>query len=407
MITGPPRITRGALLQAAVLAALSAIVAACARVVSPSPAPTAAPPTASTGPLPTGSAAPAPSPTPSSAALRRKIARLLVVGFRGLTVDEEPWIRTAIADEGLGGVILFDRHQSTAGHRNIESPPQVQRLIADLKALAPDRELIVAIDQEGGAVTRLSPRYGFPEVASQAQIAARGLEAVELWAENLAQTLLDVGINLNLAPVVDLNVNPSNPAIGELNRSFSPDPQTVVNDASVEINAHRLRGIRTAVKHFPGLGSARVNTDFGVADVTDTWTDRELDPYRALLEQGGLDLVMVGNLVNGQLDDAAPSSLSKATVTGLLRDQLGFDGPVITDDLQAAAITSAFGGADAVRMAIEAGCDALLFANQQVYDPEIVRHVVDAVEGLVRDGTITEARIDASVARLDRLFVPR
>ena len=116
---------------------------------------------------------------------------------------------------------------------------------------------------------------------------------------------------------------------------------------------------------------------------------------------------MVGNLVNGQLDDAAPSSLSKATVTGLLRDQLGFDGPVITDDLQAAAITSAFGGADAVRMAIEAGCDALLFANQQVYDPEIVRHVVDAVEGLVRDGTITEARIDASVARLDRLFVPR
>ena len=119
MITGPPRITRRALLQAAVLAALSAIVAACARVVSPSPAPTAAPPTASTGPLPSGSAAPAPSPTPSSAALRRKIARLLVVGFRGLTVDEEPWVRTAIAQEGLGGVILSDGDVIQARHLSL------------------------------------------------------------------------------------------------------------------------------------------------------------------------------------------------------------------------------------------------------------------------------------------------
>ena len=398
-------ITRRALLKAAVLSAISAALAACGKVVAPSPASSPAPPTASTGPVPTGSSAPGPSPSASSAAaLRRKIARLLVVGFRGLTVDEEPWIRTAIAEDGLGGVILFDRHQSAGGHRNIESPPQVQRLIADLKALAPDRPLIVAIDQEGGVVTRLSPKYGFPEVASQAQIAARGLEAVELWAENLAQTLLDVGVNLNLAPVVDLNVNPSNPAIGALNRSFSPKAQIVINAADVEINAHRLRAIRTAVKHFPGLGSATTNTDFGVADVTETWTDRELDPYRVLLERGSLDLVMVGNLVNGQIDDTAPSSLSHATVTGLLRDQIGFDGPVITDDLQAGAITEAFGANEAIQLAIDAGCDLLLLANQQVYSPDRVGEVVDLVEGLVRVGTITEARIDASIARLERLF---
>jgi beta-N-acetylhexosaminidase len=242
-------------------------------------------------------------------------------------------------------------------------------------------------------------------VTSQAQIGARGLEGVELWAENLAQTLLDVGVTLNLAPVLDLNVNPDNPAIGALNRSFSPNARIVSNAASVEINAHRLRGIRTAVKHFPGLGSATANTDFGVADVTATWTDRELDPYRVLLEQGALDLVMVGNLLNGQIDDSAPSSLSHATVTGLLREQIGFDGPVITDDLQAVAITSAFGAEEAIRLAIEAGCDVLLFANQQVYDPEIVGRVVDVVEGLVRDGRLTEARIDESLARVEALFV--
>jgi beta-N-acetylhexosaminidase len=400
-------ISRRALLKAAVLAAVSSILAACARVMSPSPSP--GPPqssAASLPPLPSGSGAPAPSASAASGVtLRQKIARMLVVGFNGLSVDEEPWVRTAIAEQGLGGVVLFDRHQLTGGRRNIESPPQVQRLVADLKGLAPDRALIVAIDQEGGVVTRLSPRFGFPEVTSQAQIAARGLEGVELWAENLAQTLLDVGVTLNLAPVLDLNVNPDNPAIGALNRSFSPNARIVSNAASVEINAHRLRGIRTAVKHFPGLGSATANTDFGVADVTATWTDRELDPYRDLLEQGGLDLVMVGNLLNGQIDDSAPSSLSHATVTGLLREQIGFDGPVITDDLQAVAITSAFGAEEAIRLAIGAGCDVLLFANQQVYDPEIVGRVVDVVEGLVRDWRLTEARIDESLARVEALFV--
>jgi beta-N-acetylhexosaminidase len=399
-------ITRRALLKAAVLSTLSAILAACGRVISPSPSP--GPPTASVPPLPADTSAPPASPSEGTASsLRQKIAGMLVVGFRGLTVDEEPSLRSAISEDGLGGVILFDRDQLTGGRRNVESPAQVQRLVADLKALAPDRELIVAIDQEGGVVTRLSPKYGFPEVTSQAQIAARGLEAVELWAENLAQTLLDVGVNLNLAPVVDLNVNPGNPAIGALNRSFSPNAMTVINDADVEINAHRLRGIRTAVKHFPGLGSATANTDFGVADVTETWTDRELDPYRVLLERGALDLVMVGNLVNGQIDDAAPASLSHATVTGVLREQIGFEGPVITDDLQAAAITTAFGGEEAVRLAIEAGCDVLLFANQQVYDAGIASRVVDVVEGLVADGTIDEARIDRSLSRIRALFAAR
>jgi beta-N-acetylhexosaminidase len=115
-------------------------------------------------------------------------------------------------------------------------------------------------------------------------------------------------------------------------------------------------------------------------------------------------MIMAAHVINGQLDPHTPASLSKATITGLLRDDLGWDGVVVTDDLEAGAITDAFGADEAVHLAIEAGCDLLLFANQQVYRPGRVGEVLDLVEGLVRDGTITEARIDASVARLERLF---
>jgi beta-N-acetylhexosaminidase len=199
-------------------------------------------------------------------------------------------------------------------------------------------------------------------------------------------------------------VNPDNPAIGALDRAFSADPAVVAHDAEIELVAHRRRSVRTALKHFPGLGSATANTDFGVADVTATLTDTELDPYRDLIGAGLVDMIMVGHLVNGQIDADAPASLSHRTVTDVLRGALDWEGVVVTDDMQAAAITETFGADDAVTLAIEAGCDLLVFANQQVYDPARALHVIDLVERLVGEGRLTEARIDASVERLQRLF---
>ncbi len=175
-------------------------------------------------------------------------------------------------------------------------------------------------------------------------------------------------------------------------------------DAELEIQAHRDRAIKTALKHFPGLGSARANTDFGVADVTTTWSRQELDPYMDLLGKGLVDVVMAAHVVNGQIDPSAPASLSRGTVTDLLRDELGWEGPVITDDLQAGAIADAFGAEDAVALALDAGDDLLLFANQQVYDPDIVTRVVDLIEGFVTSGRIAEARIDRSYARVTSAF---
>ena len=262
----------------------------------------------------------------------------------------------------------------------------------------------MAIDQEGGVVTRLSPAHGFPAVASEAAIGSKGDPAVMAWAEGLAATLVDVGVNLNLAPVVDLNINPKNPAIGALARAFSADPTVVARDASLEVISHRARGVRTALKHFPGLGSATTNTDFGVADVTRTWSTKELTPYQSLLGQDLVDMVMAGNLVNGQFDPNAPASLSSATIKDLLRGELGWDGVVITDDLQAGAITAAFGADDAITLAVEAGNDLLLFANQQVYDPDVVAKTLDLIEGLVIAGRIDQARIDRSYARAAALF---
>jgi beta-N-acetylhexosaminidase len=340
---------------------------------------------------------------PVGPTLREKIAGLIVVGFRGSALSQVPWLRTALQETGLGGVILFDRDQQTGAQRNVRSPTQVATLTRDLRGAARSRRILVSVDQEGGLVTRLSPTHGFPAVASEADIGRGTVAGARRWGRGIATTLETAGVNLNLAPVVDLNVNPKSPAIGALDRSFSADPDVVVEMATAEIEAHRAAGVRTTLKHFPGIGSSTTNTDFGVADVTKTWTRRELEPFQRLVQAGTADVIMVGNVVNGQIDPNHPASLSKAVVTDLLRGQLGWTGPVVTDDLQAAAIDKAFGFEEAIALALEAGNDLLLLANQQRYDPGILGKAIDAVEAAVKAGRIEEARIDEAYRRVGQL----
>jgi beta-N-acetylhexosaminidase len=345
---------------------------------------------------------PTPSPSLDEGALRRKIASLLVVGFRGQQVAANDWIMNAIRG-GLGGVILFDRELKTDEPRNITSPDQVTALVESLRRAAAGR-LIVSLDQEGGQVTRLNPSDGFPATKSQAQVGAENsATATGQWARGLVRSLTSIGVNLNYAPVVDLDVNPDNPAIGQLGRGFSANPNVVVSNATEEIRVHRSAGVKTSIKHFPGLGSATGNTDFTAVDVSNTWTRKELDPFRRLIHDGMTDSVLVGHLVNDQLDRDRPASLSRPVVTDLLRGQLGWKGPVVSDDMQAVAITSQFAQNEAVALALEAGVDLLVFANQQTYDPNIVDETVDNVLNLVRRGRVTQARINESVARVDTL----
>jgi beta-N-acetylhexosaminidase len=412
---GPPAISRRDLvsrrdlLRGAALGGVSLFLAACGSS-SPTPNPTGSaesvpPGGSSAGPStiasPSPPAAPAPTPGPS---LRQRIAGLMIVGFRGSQLSQVPWLRTALRDTGLGGVILFDRDQLIGGNRNVRSAAQVKTLVRDLRSAAGGRGIIVSVDQEGGIVTRLSPAHGFPAVASEADIGRGTVAAARTWARGIASTLATAGFNLNFAPVVDLDVNPRSPAIGALDRSFSADPDVVVEMATVEIEAHRTAGVRTTLKHFPGIGSSTTNTDFGVADVTKTWTRRELEPFQRLIDADTADVVMAGHVVNGQLDRDHPASLSKATVTDLLRGDLGWTGPVVTDDLQAAAIDRAFGFAEAVVLALEAGNDLLLFANQQTYDPKVVGRAIAAIAAAVKAGRLSETRIDEAYDRVTVMF---
>lgn len=345
--------------------------------------------------------------TPAGEELRRKIASLLVVGFRGEQVKPSDWIMRAISEQGLGGVVLFDRDQLTGGTRNISSPEQVTTLIRTLSEASSGR-LIVSIDQEGGKTSRLGPANGFPATQAPEEIGAVNSPALtRSWAEGIANTLASIGVNLNFAPVVDLAINPDNPAIAALGRSFSSDPDVVVSCATEEIKVHRAAGVRTSIKHFPGFGSATGNTDFEIVDVSDTWKRAELVPFQRLIDAEMADSVMVAHLLNRQLDPDRPVSLSRAVVHDLLRGELGWSGAVVSDDMQAAAISRMFGRDEAVAMAVEAGVDMLTFANQQAYDENVVDATVNFIVGMVTSGRISEGQIDESVARIDALRPPK
>ena len=297
-------------------------------------------------------------------------------------------------------MILFSVDQLTGGPRNVESPDQLRSLVAALSGAATAAPLLVAIDQEGGQVARLGPSHGFPATRSAADLGRGDPSETAAAAAEIAATLTDVGVTLNLAPVVDLAVNPDNPSIAAVDRSFSADPAVVIAHASAFIEALHAGGVSSAIKHFPGLGSAGADTHLGVVDVTDVWTDVELEPFRALIGDGLPDAVLTAHIFNARLDPDHPASLSVATVDGLLRGDLGFDRAVISDDLQMGAILDAYGFDEAVALAIEAGIDLLLIANQLVYEPDVATRVVDLVEQLVLNGRISEERIDASYRRV-------
>ncbi len=387
-------LSRRDLLRALALGSVAGGLAACGFSTATPGATGSASAGRSTGvPAATASPSPEPTPVPSVVAgltLRQKIGQLLVVGFVGQRASRTSAVGKAIAAGELGGVILFDR--------NIASPSQLADLTGGLTALAPDAaSLLVAVDQEGGRVARLGPGRGFPSVASQAVVGAHAVSyAVDVYGA-MAGTLSNAGVNFNLAPVVDVNINPKNPAIGALGRSFSADPAVVTAMGRASIRAHHGHGVLTALKHFPGLGSATVNTDVAPADVTRTWRTLELEPYRELLT-GDADCVMVGHTLNRTLDPAAPASLSNPTVQDLLRGDLGWQGPVITDDLQARAIAKQFKQTDAIAAALNAGVDLLLFSTA-TSSPAFYRDLVTSIAKLVTSGRVDEARIDEAVGR--------
>ncbi|MHB8460610.1 MAG: glycoside hydrolase family 3 N-terminal domain-containing protein [Candidatus Limnocylindrales bacterium] len=397
----PPEVlSRRSFLRLAGAAVVAMAAAACADAASGSPAPAASGSLGATASPSTTRASPTIT-APAGPDLRTKIAQMLLVGFRGLTVAQSATTVTDIHERGLGGVLLFDTDgPSGSSSRNVASPAQLRTLVAGLRAAA-HIPLLVAIDEEGGEVDRLTTARGFPATVSAAALGARdNATYTRQRARAIGKTLAAAGIDLDLAPVVDVDVNPTSPAIGALERSFSADPAVVTRQGLAFLAGLHDAGVAGTIKHFPGHGSSTADSHLGWVDVTTTWTPAELEPFRAIVAAGAADAVLVAHVFDAKLDQTYPASLSSAVIDGLLRTSLGFEGVVLSDDLQMGALRKVYGYETAVERAILAGTDILTIANQQLYDAEIVETTIAMIAESVAAGRITEARIDASWRRI-------
>lgn len=333
--------------------------------------------------------------------IENKIGQLFLLGFQGGAIAANHSVAMDIIQRNLGGVILFDRTLSKKqDHNNILSAGQLKALITTLQGFA-DTPLLIAMDQEGGKVRRLKPELGFPTTVSAAELGQKNdTTLTAIHALSTADTLDAVGVNLNLAPVVDLNSFPDNPVIGKLDRSFSSTPQTVTLHAGEWIRAHNQRNVLSCLKHFPGHGSSRADSHLGFTDITETWQAEELQPYRDLIAKGLADAIMTGHLFHSGLDPEYPATLSPKIITNLLRQELQFDGVVISDDLQMKAITNRYGLEEAACLALAAGVDLLIIGNNLDYDPDILPRIISAILRAIQAGKLMEERIDEAWKRV-------
>jgi len=335
-----------------------------------------------------------------------RIGQMVMVGFRGTELSEDSTIYKDLSERNISGVVLFDRDVITGNRsRNIEDPTQLMHLSNDIIAATPNSPFI-AVDQEGGLVSRLKESKGFPKSVSAEYLGNLDNEdSTRHYASIMAQEFMVVRTNTNFAPVVDVNTNPENPVIGELERSFSSDPEKVAKHAGFVIDEYSKEGILTVLKHFPGHGSSTTDSHLGFTDVTDTWDPKELIPYKKLFAEKDIRAVMTAHIFNANIDSVWPATLSEKTINGLLRDSLGFDGVVFSDDMQMDAIREEYGLETAIQQAINAGVDVLIFGNNLHYEPDIAEQAIGIIQKLLREGKIEKETVERSIARIDSLKI--
>lgn len=324
-----------------------------------------------------------------------KIGQMIMIGFPKAEVDSA--VLREIKAGKVGAVIFFEKNipksNSFAG---------LKKLTWTYQQAAPV-QLLIGIDQEGGRVNRLKEKYGFTRSVSASYIGKTGsLDTARFYADATAGTLAGLGFNVNFAPCVDLAINPANTVIVKVERSYSKNADSVVLFAKEVIREHRKHNVLTSLKHFPGHGSSSADTHFGVADVTDTWSEQEIKPYKDLLAAGFTDAVMTSHIVNRKLDPKGlPGTLSRQIIDSLLRKKIGFNGVVFTDDMQMHAITKYFGLEEAVKLAVNAGVDIMCFSNNiQGSEERTVDRVHQIIRAYVDQGIISKDRIEESYQRI-------
>lgn len=335
----------------------------------------------------------------AAATLAEMAGQMILVGFQGSSFADPAIkaLRKQVADGRIGGV-MYLKH-------NISTLDGVVAINSGLNGAGAALPPFIAIDQEGGSIERLTRDVGFREIQSAADI-GRGQtpESARRIYTSMARDLAELGFNLNLGPVADLNVNPNNPIIARYGRSFGRDAGVVAQFSAAFILAHHRAGVMTALKHFPGHGSSSTDSHKGFVDVSDSWQAEELEPYRTLVQTGGVDMVMVGHLFHekflGEGQEQLPASLSPVWITGVLRQQLGHNGVVISDDMEMSAIRTHYGFKDAILRAVRAGTDILLFSNTANYRIGLPDEVLSILVTEARADPAFKQLIEASYARI-------
>lgn len=323
-------------------------------------------------------------------ATRRDIGQFLIGSMPDRTMPVE--LRSLAREFDLGGVILFSR--------NIEAPEQVAELAAESEALGRTSPAWVSVDQEGGRVARLKePFTKWPPMATLGRAGREGDALAERFATALAVELRAVGITLDYAPVLDIHTNPKNPVIGD--RAFAERAEDVARLGRVIIKALQASGVAACGKHFPGHGDTSTDSHVELPLVEhppDRLRAIEFEPFRAAVAEK-VAFIMTAHVLVPSLDAERPATLSPKVVQALLRDELGFEGVILSDDLEMKAVSARAPVPESAVEAIRAGCDGILICSGDV---DLQARTLEALVRAVEAGTITAARCDDAFMRLRR-----
>lgn len=318
--------------------------------------------------------------------------QMLMVGFEGTTLNRET--EDLICNHHVGGLILFSR--------NYENPVQLHTLIRNLQEVAASTStglpLFISVDQEGGRVARLSePFTKYPPLCCVGN--AQSEDLAFRFGQALAAELADVGINMDYAPVLDVHTHPENPIIGD--RAIASDPQTVARLANSFIRGFRDKGVIPVGKHFPGHGDTRLDSHLDLPTVqrdAATLEAVELLPFKETIARG-LEVIMTAHVIYTAWDEKNPATFSKTILQNILRQRLGFEGIIMSDDLEMKAVDDYYDSKALPRKGIDAGLDMFLICN----NTEKARALHDRLTQEVDKGTIALARVQQSVERILRL----
>ena len=325
---------------------------------------------------------------------------MIMVSFRGANPLEVERVDKEFSKYKIGNVILFN----WAG--NIKSPKQLRELTRWLQEKSgQELPMFIAVDQEGGKISRLTPEKGFkPSVSARYLGLINNIDTTRYWSAMTANNLRNAGININLAPVVDLNSDPKNPIIGKYQRSFSQNVHTVEQHAAAFIKCHKEKHIICAIKHFPGHGSSSTDSHIESTDISSSWNEKELEPYKILIHENLCDMIMLAHVYNSKIDSIYPATLSKATIEVLLRKKMKFNGITISDDLNMKAIKNKYSIEKSIELAINAGIDIILLSDSHFKDGTYsAEKAFTTIKKLVEEGKISKERIDQSYKRITEL----